>query len=44
VNMAAAAIGAPVHQRVHWSERIAHVVLVAVALALLAVAVVINYQ
>ena len=33
---AAAAIGAPVRQRVHWSERIAHVVLIVVALALLA--------
>ena len=36
MNPATLAIGAPVHQRVHWSERIAHVVLVAVALALLA--------
>jgi len=36
VNMAAAAIGAPVHQRVHWSERIAHAALALVALALLA--------
>jgi iron(III) transport system permease protein len=36
MSPAALAIGTPVHQRVHWSERIAHVVLVAVALALLA--------
>lgn len=35
MSVAATTIGAPVHQRVHWSERIAHVVLVVVALALL---------
>jgi iron(III) transport system permease protein len=36
VSAAATTIDAPVRQRVHWSERIAHAVLVAVALALLA--------
>ena len=32
----AAALAGPVHQRVHWTERIAHGVLLLVALALLA--------
>jgi iron(III) transport system permease protein len=36
VNAALALAGAPVRQRVHWSERFAHVALIAVALALLA--------
>jgi iron(III) transport system permease protein len=34
--MTALALGAPVRQRVHWTERLAHVALAAVALALLA--------
>ncbi len=36
VSVHVAALAAPVRQRVHWSERIAHVALAAVALALLA--------
>jgi iron(III) transport system permease protein len=36
VSVRVAALAAPVRQRVHWSERIAHVALAAVALALLA--------